>query len=387
MLAARIIPVLRTLVIIVAVLNLNCLAYRYLFWNFTSMSHARKFPSRHVSSSDRPYAFPRAPTRFDSLEYTWKNRPFKAPLEKFLNESGTTSFLVIKNDSLRLEWYRKGYSRNSLVTTFSMAKSVVSLLIGIAIDEGAIKSVNDNIGTYIRELHERPLGTLTIRKLLLMEKWRHYDECFFPWCDVVQEYYSPDTKKLALNLTPETMDDECFYYNDYNTKLLGYALASATGMTVSDYLAKKLWQPLGTEYDASWSLDNDHNGNELMSAGLNGRAIDFAKIGQLVLHNGSWNGQRIVSEEWIRESTRPDSAQQRKWCMFQEDQKRYRMFYKYHWWGYQVNDADYESLAWGVLGELIFVSRNTHTVIVRFGEKTGNVDSWSVPLRYLAEKL
>lgn len=383
----RITPVLKTLVIIIAVLNLNCLAYRYLFWNFVSMSHAQKFPSRHVSSSDRPYIFPRSPAKFDSLEYTWKNRPIREPLEKFLNESGTTSFIVIKDDSIRLEWYRKGYSRNSLVTTFSTVKSVVSLLIGIAIDEGAIKSVNDNIGTYIRELHERPLGALTIRKLLRMERWRHYDECFFPWCDVVQEYYSPDTKKLSLHLTPETMDDDCFYYNDFNTKLLGYALASATGMTVSDYLAKKLWQPLGMEYDASWSLDNDHNGNELMSAGLNGRAIDFAKIGQLVLHNGSWNGTRIVSKEWIRESTSPDSSQQRQWCMFQEDQKRYGMFYKYHWWGFQVNGSDYESLAWGVLGELIFISRNMHTVIVRFGEKTGNVDSWSVPLRFIAEKL
>jgi CubicO group peptidase (beta-lactamase class C family) len=383
---APILPVLTVLIFVAAVLDLNCLAYRYVFWNFVSMSHAQKFPSRHISSSDHPYVFPNAPARFDSIEYSWKGGGVKAPLDKFLVESGTTSFIVIKNDSLRLEWYRNGYSRKSIVTSFSAVKSVVSLLIGIALDEGTIRSVDDKIGDYISGLHERPLGALTIKKLLRMEKWRHFDECIFPWCDVVQEYYSPDAKKLTLNLIPETMNEDCFYYNDYNTKLLGYTLAAASGMTVSDYLAKKLWQPLGMEYDASWSLDNDHNGNELMSSGLNGRAIDFAKIGQLVLHNGYLNGRRIVSEEWIRESTRPDSATQRTWCMFQEDQKKYRMFYKYHWWGFHVDGSEYESLAWGTLGELIYISRGTRTVIVRFGEKTGNVDSWSVPLRFISKR-
>lgn len=140
------------------------------------------------------------------------------------------------------------------------------------------------------------------------------------------------------------------------------------------------------EYPASWSLDSAHDGFEKMESGLNARAIDFAKIGQLFLHNGSWNGKQIISEKWVREATTPDSNDLREWKVFAENRAR-GGYYKYMWWGMNSPDGGYAYRAAGKYGQYIFDSPQDNVVIVRYGTDEGNVNFWPDIMMQIAERV
>jgi hypothetical protein len=280
-------------------------------------------------------------------------------LENFLESTETTSFIVIRNDIILYEKYFNGYERDSIQTSFSVAKSFVSALIGIAIDEGVITSVEDSITLYIPELKERDdrFEKITIEHLLTMSSGIQYREFGLPWGDDAKTYYFPNLRKLAVEETqivgePGTQ----FLYNNYHPLLLGLILERATGMTVSQYLEKTIWKPLGMEHSASWSLDSE-DGFEKMESGINARAIDFAKFGRLFLHEGNWNGTQIISEEWVHRSTRAERS-----CIQGGGS------YRYMWWG--NTDAFF---AFGKYGQYIFICTEKNLLIVRNGRSDGNV--------------
>ena len=128
-----------------------------------------------------------------------------------------------------------------------------------------------------------------------------------PWGDDVDTYYGTDLRDLALSATQIVRPPgEEWLYNNYHPLLLGLVLERATGMSVSDYMATRLWQPLGAEADATWNLDSEGSGFEKMESGLNATPVDFARFGQLFLHDGDWNGTRIVSKDWVRAATAAD---------------------------------------------------------------------------------
>jgi CubicO group peptidase (beta-lactamase class C family) len=144
---------------------------------------------------------------------------------------------------------------------------------------------------------------------------------------------APGPWKLALGLpASDEPVGEAFKYNQCHPLLLGLILERTTGRTVSAYTSEKIWQPLGTELPATWSLDSTKHGFEKMESGLNGRAIDFAKFGSLFLHEGTWNGHQVISEQWVIESTAPDPGDARPWLSHQ-DWKNAGGYYKYQWWG------------------------------------------------------
>ncbi|HKH36250.1 MAG TPA: serine hydrolase, partial [Rubrobacter sp.] len=208
-------------------------------------------------------------------------------LEDYLDASGTTAFLVVHDDKLLYERYFDGYDERSMQTSFSMAKSFASALVGIAIDEGYIKSVDEPITTYIPELlkKDRRFKAITIRNLLTMSSGIKYEEGgFLPWSEEAEDtktYYSTNLRKLALNCRIEGKPDEYFEYNNYNPLLVGLILERATGMHVARYMQEKLWKPMGMEADGSWSLDSTQDGFEKMESGVNARARDFARFGML----------------------------------------------------------------------------------------------------------
>ena len=178
-----------------------------------------------------------------------------------------------------------------MVTSFSVAKSFVSTLVGIAIEEGAIHSLDDPITDYLPELLERDrrFEQITIRHLLLMSSGLEYDESgsfMFNGDDPLTTYH-PDQRHLALtNTRIGGPPGRSFSYNKYHPQLLGLILERATGMSVTAYTQSRLWDPLGMEFDGAWTLDSDASGFEKMEAGLNARAVDFAKLGRLFLHEG-----------------------------------------------------------------------------------------------------
>jgi CubicO group peptidase (beta-lactamase class C family) len=239
--------------------------------------------------------------------------------------------------------------------------------------------------TYLPELKGKGFDNVTLRDLLLMSSGIRYltDDEVSPLAQITQftddglSYSYPDLRSLALNVKPDGKGPgREFNYNNYNTILLGMVLERTTGRSPSEYLQEKIWKPLGMEYPASWDLDSEKSGFELMASGINARAIDFAKLGRLFLNYGNWNGTQIISPEWVYESTSPDSGDQRVWHS-DIGWKESSGYYKYQWWGRFNADGSYDYVAQGHLGQRIYVSPQEHMVIVRFGTDEGGVDEWA----------
>ena len=281
---------------------------RPLRWGESDVYDYQKFPERALEASDSPFEFAlkldedRIRTQLEAVSGI-------EDFDSFLAKNRTQAFIVIRDDAILYEKYFNGANRDSIVTSFSIAKSFTSALIGIAISEGHIHSLDDPITDYLPELVERDpaFANIKIRNLLMMSSGIKYTEFPFLNGDNVKTYYYPNLRELALEDTHIVGSPGVeFLYNNYHPLLLGLILERATGTSVTDYLQEKIWDPVGMQYPGSWSLDE--NGFEKMESGINARAIDFAKFGRLFLNKGSWNGAQLIPAEWVDESTRLDTT-------------------------------------------------------------------------------
>ena len=302
-----------------------------------------------------------------------------AAFDDFLRANATRAFLVVHEDRVVYERYFGGSDRHMLHTSFSVAKSFVSTLVGIAIDEGLIGSVEDPVTDYLPELAERDprFERITLRDLLAMSSGlRYWDtDLPWPWADDTFTYYGTDLRDIALERTEvEAPPGEEWLYNNYNPLLLGLVLERATGMSVSEYMATTLWRPLGAERNATWNLDSEHSRFEKMESGLNATAADYARFGLLILHGGEWNGTRILSEDWVREATARDTT------------THPADHYQHYWWIDAERPGRFYAL--GNLGQYVYVAPDTDTVIVRTGSDWGtDNESWLTILRDVADQL
>jgi CubicO group peptidase (beta-lactamase class C family) len=360
---------------------------RTIFWGESDYRDQEKFPARTIHNGPSVSRFDKLPAdnRYASqIEAIARDTNNGESLEEYLDASGTTAFLVIHHDRLLYERYFDGYDESSIHTSFSMAKSFASALVGIAIDEGHINSVNEPLTNYIPELLEKDerFESITIRHLLTMSSGIKYEEGGdLPWseeADDTKTYYATDLRKLALeNSRIEGKPGEYFEYNNYNPLLIGMILERATGMSVSRYLQQKLWKPVGMEADGSWSLDSTENGFEKMESGVNARARDFAKFGMLFAEEGNWEGRQLISREWVEESTRAGTSTDPS-----QD-------YQYFWWVNTPDGETYHFSARGKYGQYIYVAPGKDLVIVRLGKEEGEkgYDYWIELFGQLATKL
>jgi CubicO group peptidase (beta-lactamase class C family) len=356
------------LVVVGYLLAPNFYLTRTIFWRESDYKDLEKFPARTIHNAPPTFHFDKLPADNPyayQIEAIGGDANNGGNLESYLESSGTTAFLVIHNDELLYERYSSGYDETSLQTSFSMAKSFASALVGIAIDEGDIRTVNEPITNYLPELLEQDkrFSEITIRDLLTMSSGIKYEEGGdLPWseeADDTKTYYSTDLRELALNCRIEGEPGEYFEYNNYNTLLVGMIVKRATGMPVSRYLQEKLWKPIGMEADGSWSLDSTKSGFEKMESGLNARARDFARFGMLFAEEGRWEGEQLISQGWIDESTHADTSMDPS-----QD-------YQYFWW---INTPDGEThhfSARGKYGQYIYVAPEKDLVIVRLGKEEG----------------
>ncbi|MFC2106131.1 serine hydrolase domain-containing protein [Candidatus Bipolaricaulota bacterium] len=330
---------------------------RGLWWGGSDVDDWTRFPPRPVSASPEPVSFPNA--RPDWLA---ELRVDDTPFEIYAEESNTTALIILHGDELLYEGYFNGGSREATLTSMSVAKSFTSTLVGIAIDEGLIASLDDSITVYLPELADRDqrFAKITIRHLLTMTSGLRYRSWTSPWDDPTTTYYAPDLRSAALNRTEIVEEPGTrFVYNDYNPILIGMILERTTGMSVAEYLEAKLWQAMGSEGDGSWSLDSKKSGMEKMQAGLNARAIDFAKLGWLFLNQGRHGDRQVVPADWVEEATRLDIT---------TDPARN---YQYFWWIDETRGGYY---AEGDFCQYIYVYPKADLVIVRMGRDCA--DSW-----------
>jgi CubicO group peptidase (beta-lactamase class C family) len=347
---------------------------RALIWRESDVGDQDRFPARRIPAGARASSLPAG------LERNLVIGAGGQELDEFLRETDTLAFVVIHKDRLVRERYFGGSSRESLQTSFSVAKSFVSTLVGIAIDEGLIGSVDDRLTTYLPELAARDsrFREIRLRDLLTMSSGIRYREGGFPSLgDDTYTYYGVDLRDVALKRVriagPPAVAWE---YNNYHPLLLGLVLERTTGTSVSNFMATRLWQPLGAEADATWNLDSERSGFEKMESGLNATAVDYARFGRLLLHNGEWDGRRIVSKDWVRMATGADRT---------TDPAYYRG-YRYFWWLDVERPGRF--YAFGKYGQYIYVAPDADAVVVRFGRDWG-VDNvtWLAAFRDIADQL
>jgi len=350
---------------------------RALRWRESSVDTYRElFPARAVAAPAEPFLFDEAPEEAADVAQLFESILDTPDLDELMIDLGTEAFIVIQDDTIHFEEYYNGASRETLMTSFSVAKSFVSALIGVAIEEGYIGGVDDPITIYLPELAEREarFEDITIRHLMLMASGLDFQELrpnLFSSDDILTTYY-PDQREAALSFTEiEDPPGTYFSYNKYHPQLLGLILERTTGVPVAQYLEEKIWQPIGMEFDGSWSMDSEESGFEKMETGVNAAAIDFAKFGRLYLNDGSWEGAQVIPREWVAESTQVDPAIHMA-SYYPDDfgQMIYRDlvgYYKYMWYGFFRGEEGYDFMAEGDRGQFIYVVPEKGLIIIRNG--------------------
>lgn len=282
-------------------------------------------------------------------------------LLKQIEALNPAAFLVVKQSELVYEKYWDTFNENSLTNSFSVAKTFTALLIGIAIDEGKINSVDDAVGDYLPEYKSNP--ELKIKHLLTMSSGINFDESYqSPFGHMAKAYYGTDLKKLNEPYSVTEEPGKTFRYLGGNTLILSFILEKVTGTTISDYMSEKVWKPIGAKNDALWNLDHK-NGVEKAYCCFYSNAQDFARIGQLYLNKGKWNGQTIVTEKYINASITPNYN-------LKDENGKVVDFYGYQLWTayYKNMDVFY---ARGIKGQYIIVIPEKQLVIVRLGHERG----------------
>jgi len=374
-------------------------AWRVLVHGDSKIDDWQRLPSRPVANALPSFRFagpadPLLPRRFAGVTYHRQGKVERIDdLAEFLRGSETTALLVIQDDRLLYEGYFNGHTRDSVETSFSMAKSVTSLLIGIAIDEARIAGVDDPVRRYLPEL-STTMQPVTLRHLLRMDAGiesnlpRLAGVIDAPWGDDARIYYGTDLRRLALEVRAAHPPGQRVPYNNFDPPLLGLVLERATGVPIPEYLSRKVWQPLGMEAPATWTVDSDSNGFPKMESGINARAIDFAKLGRLMLRGGDWDGRRVVSEAWVRQSTRPadDGVPLSRESWMPQIAVAPESYYAFMWWGVRRDGAEADFYAQGKHGQIVYVCPSKRAVLVRHG--SGNHAMWwAEVLRNMADRL
>ena len=280
-------------------------------------------------------------------------------LETYLARIKTIAVVVIKNRQLLFEKYWEGYSDSSLSGSFSVAKSITSLLIGAAIHEGKIGSVNDAVGKYLPEFKEGEKAKVKIVDLLTMSSGSNWDESYAnPLSVTTQLYYGYDVYKTATSVKIIQTPGSLHRYKSGDTQLLGLIIEKATGKSLSQYASEKLWQPLGAEHAALWSIDKK-GGDEKAYCCFNTNARDFARLGQLMLDSGKINGVAVIDSMYFKKSITS--------CGIKDELGLACNYYGYQWWIIpEQQDIFY---ARGILGQYIICIPKQNMIIVRLGEK------------------
>lgn len=326
--------------------------------NFRNMDNV--FPFKDVAAGDSTWAFAQAT---DPLPENYVYNGEQRRLDQFLDETTTTGLIVVRNGAITHEDYRLGADETSRFTSWSMAKSVVSALIGVAIKEGYIASVDDPVDRYVPALVGSGYEGVTIEQTLTMSSGVGFDEDYDSlMSDVNRLFFGLATgTPLVETLADLEREREPGTYNNYissDTAVLGLVLEAATGMPAEAYLESRIWVPMGAEADAFWNTGRE--GPVLPFCCLNATLRDYARFGHLFLEGGARQDVQIVPRDWVANSTRPTAPHLEPG---ENPASFWTLGYGYQWW--IPEDPRDEFLAIGIWGQYIYVDRVRDVVIVK----------------------
>ncbi|KGE13481.1 serine hydrolase domain-containing protein [Sphingobacterium deserti] len=298
-----------------------------------------------------------------STPQPWAEYPEKIQLPdsmiQFHDREKSVAYVVIHRDSIVLEHYFDGYSRDSKSNSFSMAKSVVAAILGKVIETGKIKSLDQKIIDFVPEIVGPYAKELTFRDLVSMSSGMKWDESYYsPFSIVTQLYFDKDLVGVLPDLPINGKPGQRFSYQSGDTQLLGIAIQRATGASLSDLLAEYFWKPMGAEQKALWQVDSEEKGMEKAYCCLASNALDFARFGKLYRQSGKWNGKQLLSSDYISESLKP---------RFKNGEN-----YGYSWWLGNFNGKPYFYMD-GHLGQFVIVVPEDELIIVRLGHQFNKI--------------
>ncbi|WP_066223161.1 serine hydrolase domain-containing protein [Formosa haliotis] len=281
-------------------------------------------------------------------------------LERMNVANGTIAYMIIKNDSIWYENYYDGFGETSKSNSFSMAKSIISAMLGKAIMEGKIKSLDQKVSDFYPEFKKGLSEGLTVGDLSSMASGLDWDESYYsPFSVTTRAYFDENLAPVILNMKGIEAPGKSYKYLSGNTQLLGMVLTKATGQTMSGYLSEKFWKPMGCESDALWQLDSDAHGLEKAYCCIASNARDFARFGKLYKDYGKWNGQQLLDSAFVKKSITPrfDASPE----------------YGYGWWLKTIDDKHFFMMR-GHLGQYVIVEPEDNIIIVRLGHSKGPED-------------
>ncbi|TPN84042.1 serine hydrolase domain-containing protein [Aquimarina algicola] len=279
-------------------------------------------------------------------------------LNKINKELGTVAFMIVKNDSIWYENYEEGFSKDSKTNSFSMAKSVVTALLGKAIMDGYIKSLDQPLGDFFPEFSKGLAAKTTVGDLSSMSSGLDWTEHYTsPFSITARAYYDTELKDVMLGLKVVEEPGKKYKYLSGNTQLLGMVIEKATGQKLSNYLSESFWKPLGMEHEALWQLDSEESGIEKAYCCIASNARDFGRFGMMFKNNGVFAGKQLLPKEFVELATKP---------RFEDGQ-----MYGYGFW--LSNHLGKKIFAMrGILGQYVICIPEDDILIVRLGHKRGN---------------
>ncbi len=319
-----------------------------------SIDEYSEFENRKIAASS-PQPIPKAKS--------YNNYAAPQHLDSTHASLGTVAYAVIQNDSIKHVYYGPGHNDSSISNSFSMAKSIVSLAVGALILDGKIKSVNQFVCEFLPRYCEGEASKLRIVDLLTMSAGINFDENYLnPLAYPAKANYGRDLRELADEYRVFTKPGVTFNYQSGVSVILGQLVEAVSGKKLAKFVHDRFWNPMGAQHTALWSLDHAE-GDEKAFCCFNATALDFARFGLLVLHNGKWNGEQLVDSNYIGEATTAAS-----WLIEKNGEPNIR--YGYQWW---VTDKypDFGKVSYmrGILGQYVFVIPAKNTVVVRLGHE------------------
>ena len=317
--------------------------------------------TRSLIKSTNPFTIPKN-ISFE-LPETFESRGKTFSVKEYIDYTRTTGFMIIHKDSIVYEYYGNGMKENSTHISWSVAKSFVSALVGIALEEKLFDSIQDPITKYLPQFKGTGYDGVTIKDILQMSTGVGFNEDYRDFHSDINRFgrffaLGKSFEKFSLTLDREKEPGTFNHYVSINTQVLGMLITKVSGKTLTAFMQEKLWDPIGMQDNAHWIIDNE--GMEMALGGLNASLRDYAKLGLLFLHKGNWMGTQIVPESWVTKSVTPDEPHLQPG----EHELSTSIFgYGYQWWIPEVPKGDF--FAAGIYNQYIYVQPSKDLIIVK----------------------
>jgi len=331
----------------------GCLLTDTVLHNFADLDDYRIFANRTIARAPDVSSLQqlgRVPNFMATLEVP-DEHGVRWPLDRYLEDTRTVAFVVLHDERIVYERYGRGYGEHSLLNSFSVAKAILATLVGTALADGRIRSLDSTVAEICPDFAATPYGGVKLSSLLTMTSGMVDPPSLVP--GRAQYYYGKDLHDIVSRATREDHRRHDWRYSEADAQVLGYVLEAAVGKPLSAYLAEKLWTPLGMESDALWSLDSE-GGMEKAFCCISARARDFARFGLLYARGGRWHGEQLLPVAWAGRSALPGIPTFRGYT------------HQHFWWTPPGKAGDF--YAYGHDGQYVYVDPRRKVVIVKFSE-------------------